>query len=196
MIITISREFGSGGQEIARALADHYKLKVYDENMLNEIGIHESYDIDQINQYDEAPRWRIRSRTVRGLTNSNIDNIAMKEFDFLREKARVGASFIVVGHCGESVLDGYDPITIFVSAAMDMKVERTMKQFGLSEKEAQALITKTDRNRKTYHKYYCDHKWGDSRFYDLCIDSSKLGVPQTVRFLITYIDMIQSNLPD
>ena len=52
MIITISREFGSGGQEIAQALADHYKLKVYDENMLNEIGIHESYDIDQINQYE------------------------------------------------------------------------------------------------------------------------------------------------
>ncbi|HAM31756.1 MAG TPA: cytidylate kinase-like family protein, partial [Erysipelotrichaceae bacterium] len=116
MIVTISREFGSGGQDIARALAAHYHVPLYDENMLSEIGIHESYDIDQLNQYDEAPRWMIRSRTVRGLTNSNIDNIAMKEFDFLRERARVGKSFIVLGHCGESILKEYGPVSIFVNA--------------------------------------------------------------------------------
>ncbi|WP_281521899.1 cytidylate kinase family protein [Dubosiella newyorkensis] len=67
MIITISREFGSGGRDISRALAAHYDVPLYDQNMLSEIGIDESYDIDRINQYDEAPRWMIRSRTVRGV---------------------------------------------------------------------------------------------------------------------------------
>lgn len=188
MIVAISREFGSGGQDIARALAAHYHVPLYDENMLSEIGIHESYDIDQLNQYDEAPRWMIRSRTVRGLTNSNIDNIAMKEFDFLRERARVGKSFIVLGHCGESILKEYDPVSIFVNADMELRIERTMQKFGLDEKEARALIKKTDRNRKTYHNYYCDNKWGDSRYYDLCIESSTLGVDETIDFLIDFID--------
>lgn len=188
MIVTISREFGSGGQDIARALAAHYHVPLYDENMLSEIGIHESYDIDQLNQYDEAPRWMIRSRTVRGLTNSNIDNIAMKDFDFLRERARVGKSFIVLGHCGESILKEYGPVSIFVNADMELRIERTMQKFGLDEKEARALIKKTDRNRKTYHNYYCDNKWGDSRYYDLCIESSTLGVDETIDFLIDFID--------
>lgn len=188
MIITISREFGSGGQDIARALARHYDIPLYDENMLNEIGIHESYDIDRLNQYDEAPRWLIRSRTVRGMTNSNIDNIAMKEFDFLKEKARVNASFIVLGHCGESVLRSYDPISIFVCSSKALKLKRTMEKFDLDEKEAEYLIKKTDRNRKTYHNHYCENKWGDSRYYDLCIDSSKLGVEGTIEFLIDFID--------
>ncbi|MCI9042005.1 AAA family ATPase [Dubosiella newyorkensis] len=142
MIITISREFGSGGRDISRALAAHYDVPLYDQNMLSEIGIDESYDIDRINQYDEAPRWMIRSRTVRGLTNSNIDNIAMKEFDFLREKARVKESFIVLGHCGESILKEYDPISIFVNASMDLRIERTMQEFELDEKEAYALTKK------------------------------------------------------
>ena len=106
------------------------------------------------------------------------------------EHADLGESFVVVGRCAEEVLKDYDnAIKIFVLGDYDAKVRQIMWQFDLPEEEAIDLIRETDKRRKGYHNHYSETKWGDSRNYDISINSSRLGIEGTAEFLKTYIDL-------
>ena len=95
---------------------------------------------------------------------------------------------MVVGRCSEKVLKGYPGlITIFILGDMEAKIQRIMEVDDLSRDEAKELIRKKDKKRKTYHNYYSEGKWGDSRNYDLSINSSRLGIDETVEAVIDYI---------
>ena len=110
------------------------------------------------------------------------------QFDILRKKAEEGESFVVVGRCAETVLKGSKAlVSLFILGDMDAKTERIMKLHSLDKETAVALITKTDKKRKSYHNYYCSVSWGDSRNYDLSINSSRLGIEDTAKFLASYI---------
>lgn len=188
MILTIGREFGSGGHEIAQKLADYYKLPLYDSNILKEIADVRNIDSDLLAEYDEVHKKPIISRTVRGMSSSPEQNIANMQFDFLKKKAEAGESFVVVGRCAETILKQYPAvISIFVLGDKEKKLERIMDKYQLSLEKAERLMLHTDRKRKQYHNSYCPIKWGDSRNYDISINSSKQGVEGTVRMLIEYI---------
>jgi cytidylate kinase len=110
------------------------------------------------------------------------------QFEFLKEKAAMGESFVIVGRCSESVLkDCPALISIFVLADMQCKVDRIKKLHNLSTQEAEQMIAKYDKKRKSYHNYYCTIKWGDSRNYDLSVNSSRLGIEKTIDFLEEYV---------
>ena len=110
------------------------------------------------------------------------------QFDFLKKKAAEGESFVVVGRCSEEVLKDYEGmITIFVLGDMDKKIERIKRIHDLTDKEAAELIEKQNKKRKAYHNYFCENKWGDSRNYELSINSSKLGEAATTDVLEDYI---------
>ena len=122
------------------------------------------------------------------------EHVAQLQFDYLKEKANAGESFVVVGRCSETVLkDNKDLIAIFVNGDKDQKVARVSKKYELSESQAADLMKKKDRARKMYHNINCDSKWGDSRNYELVINSSKLGVDKSVQMLIRYIDARVAN---
>jgi len=94
-----------------------------------------------------------------------------------------------VGRCAEYVLrDNPNMISIFILGDKEAKCKRVMEKYELDEKSAYARMKKADKMRKTYHNFYADGKWGDSRGYDICINSSTLGIEKTVNALITYID--------
>ena len=110
------------------------------------------------------------------------------QFDFLRKKAEEGASFVIVGRCAETILKGNPGlITIFVLGDMDAKIKRIAGLHLISRAEAERMIWRHDRKRKAYHNHYCEMKWGDSRNYDLCINSNKLGIERTTDTLEQYI---------
>ena len=181
VIISIGREFGSGGHEIAQNLADRFGLPLYDYNLLREIASEKNVSAANLEQYDEVPKKGF-SKTVRGL------NIAYMQFDFLKKKAAEGESFVVVGRCSEEVLKEYEGlITIFILGDMDKKIERIKRIHELTDKEAAELIEKQSKKRKAYHNYFCENKWGDSRNYELSINSSKLGEDATTDVLEDYI---------
>lgn len=189
MIISIGREFGSAGHEIAEKLAAHYKLPLYDHNLLDEIAGQKGLDSRELRDHDEVRRSKLLNRKVRGMDSSPAYNLALLQFNFLREKAESGESFVVVGRCSETVMKPYKGlISIFVQGDMDKKVARIMKLYHKTEKEAEDFIKEKDKRRRQYHNSHCDLKWGDSRNYHLCINSSKLGVDETLRILIQYID--------
>jgi cytidylate kinase len=188
LIISISREFGSGGHEIGEILAKKFDLPLYDNNLLKELTDKKHLDFADLKQYDETPRKRLFSRTVRGFSNSPEENIANLQFDYLKSMAENGDSFVVVGRCSETVLKGFDCLVpIFILGDLPSKIERIKTKYKLSENDAIALINKRNNERKSYHNHNCEVKWGDSRNYDISINSSKLGVEKTADFLEMYI---------
>lgn len=189
VIISIGREFGSAGHEIAEILAEKFQLKLYDYHLLREIATEKNVNAAELEPYDEIPKKGFGSRTVRGYSNSPQENIAYMQFNHLKKRAAEGKSFVVVGRCAEEALKEYKGlITIFILGDMDKKIERIMKLHNVSEKQAKEMIIDQDKKRKAYHNYFCEGKWGDSRNYDFSINSSKLGVDTTVEMLIDYIN--------
>ncbi len=188
LIISVGREFGSGGHVIAEMLSRKFGIPLYDDNLITEIAEKTGLSSDMIEKYNERPKHKIISRTVRGYSNSIEENIAKMQFDILKKKAAEGESFVVVGRCSETVLKEYPAlVSLFILADKDAKIERIMKLRDVSRQKAEALIDKSDRKRKSYHNYYCSLHWGDSRLYDLSINSSRLGIDKTADFLEQYI---------
>ena len=187
-IISISREYGSAGHEIGRKIAGDLGLKFYDRSLLDEIATEKNMDVSVLQKYDEQPRNVILSRRVGNHTNSPEEIIAEFQFDFIRKKAEEGGSFVIVGRCAETVLKDFDGlISIFITGERQHKIKRVMDYFGISENEAILKMARHDRKRKQYHNRHSDAKWGDSRLYDLCINSSPLGIDGTIRVLENYI---------
>ncbi|MCI8876373.1 MAG: cytidylate kinase-like family protein [Lachnospiraceae bacterium] len=187
-IIAISREFGSEGHEIARIIAEDLGLKLYDRSMLDEMADNMGIKVEVLEKHDEKPRNFFLTRTVGKYTNSMEEIVADMQFDFIKEKAESGESFVIVGRCADSVLRGMEGlITIFVIGTKEAKVKHVMDKFDLSESEALIKMARHDKKRSQYHNRHSDGKWGDSRFYDLCINSSLLGVQGTVKILEDYI---------
>lgn len=193
LLISVGREFGSGGHEIAEKLAEKFGLPLYDRNLLREVVAEKNLDLgktelEELERYDELTRNPWFSRTIRGYSNSPEENIASMQFEYLQRRAKQGESFVVVGRCAETVLNGYKGlVSIYILADMEAKLERVERMNGVSRLEAEVMIKRTDKERKLYHNYYCVHKWGDSRNYDICMNSSRLGISGTADVLEDYI---------
>lgn len=188
LMISIGREFGSGGHAIAEELSRRFDLPLYDSNLLEHIAREKNVEQNAYEEYDEQPRNRIFYRTVRGYSNSPQENVANLQFEMLRKMADEGKSFVVTGRCSETVLKEYPAlVSVFVLGDIPCKQKRVMEKYGLSSEEALLMMKREDRKRKSYHNYYCKGDWGDSRTYDLTINSSKLGIEGTAEMLESYI---------
>lgn len=189
VIIAISREFGSAGHEIAERIAKDREMTFYDRGMLDEIADEMNVRVEVLEKYDEKPRNFMMTRKIGKHSNSMEEIITEMQFDYIRKKAEKGESFVIVGRCSETVLQDFDGlISIFVSGDEDHKLERVMERYELDRPEAVSKMKRHDAKRKKYHNRHSDHRWGDSRFYDICINSSQLDVDGTVRVLENYIE--------
>ena len=188
LIVSISREFASGGRVIAKELAKRLNINYYDRNLLDEIASVKLGNVELMRQFDEAPKGFFLTRTVRGMTSSPEENIAQIQFEYLLKKAESGESFVIVGRCADEVLSEYPGLVkIFVLADEDKKVERVCELRDVNVDEARGIMLRHDKKRKAYHNHYCTIKWGDSRGYDICINSSRLGIEKTADFLESYV---------
>lgn len=192
LIISVGREFGSGGHVIARMLSEKYQIPLYDDNLLREIAGQRNLDAAELGKYDENPRNFFFTRTVRGYSNSPEENIARMQFDYLKRAADKGESFVVVGRCAEEVLkENPNMVSIFILGDMEQKILRTMEREHVSREKAVKMIETNDKKRKSYHNHYCQGKWGDSRNYEISVNSSRIGIDETTEILIQYIDKRQ-----
>lgn len=188
VIISISREFGSGGHDIAEQISNKLGLAMYDRSLLREIAKDMNVDTGLLQNYDEKPRNYILTRRVGKYSNSMEDILAEKQFDFIRKKAEEGESFVIVGRCAGTVLREFEGlISVFITGDTDYKLERIKERSQLNEEEALEQMAKIDRRRRQFHNRYSDHKWGDSKYYDICINGSPLGVAGTAEILEGYI---------
>ncbi len=188
LIIALGRQVGSGGHRIGGILAQRFDLPLYDRNLLAEIAAQRQLDPEALRQYEESPKSRFLTRTIRGLNNSAQAGLAELQFRFLEEKAAEGEAFLIMGRCAEYILrDHPGLISIFISRDLKDRVAVIRHAYGLSEAEALDFIRKGDKRRAAYHSEHCPTVWGHSESYDLTINTSRLGLEGTADFLEEYI---------
>ena len=188
IIVAIGREHGSGGHYIADLIARELGVKLYDKVSIEKEITSGGYSEELVSEMDEKPVNFFTSRRIGRFSNSLEVNVAEKTFAMLRSKAAEGESFVVIGRCGEQVLENNpNCISIFICDDPQFKLNRVMNKLGLNAEQAIEEIRNVDRSRKNYHNYYCDTKWGDARGYDLTVKSNVLGCERTVEMLVGYI---------
>lgn len=189
LIISVGREFGSGGHIVAANLAKHFGLPLLDSNILAEIARQTNSSEETLRKYDESARNLFFSRTVNGFSNSPEEVIAQMQFDYIKKKADSGESFVVIGRCADYVLrDNPALVKIFILGDMEAKIKRTAERENISEDKAKSRIAQCDKRRKYFHNTHTENKWGDSRSYDITINSTKLGLDGTTEVLADYIE--------
>ena len=194
-IVAIGREFGSGGHEIGKQLAAKLGVNFYDRNLLDHMWDGLDIDADEFEKYDEKSKTPFLTRRVRGHSSSIEDNLAHLQFEFIKEKANSGESFVIVGRCAEAVLRNHPGlISIFIMADESFKLKRIEEKFDLSPRKAENKMIRHDYNRKKYHNTYSQYKWGDSRGYDICMNSARLDIEGTVESLYRYVQDRRANL--
>ena len=185
IIITIGRESGSGGHAIAKKIADAMGIAYYDKKKLVEgtakiSGMNRSY----VKKLDEKPVGFPFSGRIGAFEESPESNVARMTFEYIRQIAESGESCVIVGRCADSVLKGNpNVIRIFVVGDAQEKNKRLAGIRQITVEEAELERKDTDRFRRAYHNFYSDTKWGDSRAYDLIVNSSRLGIQGTADFI-------------
>lgn len=198
-VITIGRQFGSGGRELGRRLADLFGIPYYDKELIAAASKESGIDPEYFEKADEQiPGTLIRALTAnlimgggaaRGQHALAGENIFKFQSDVIREVAQSG-SCVVVGRCADYILRD-EPLCIstFIYASTEDRIERIMRCHGArSPKEAAEMMRRIDKKRAAYYDFYTDKRWGAAISYDLCIDSSILGVEQTAQLLRDYVE--------
>ena len=191
LIISVGREFGSGGHIVAANLAKHFGFPLLDSNILSDIAKEKNTSEDFLRKYDESARNLFFSRTVNGFSNSPEEVVAQMQFDYIKSKADAGESFVVIGRCSDYILRGNPGLVrVFILGDEEAKVKRVMERENLSEDKARGLMEQSDKRRKYFHNTHSDDKWGDSRSYDITVNSSKLGLEGTSELIVKYIELM------
>lgn len=194
LIIAIGREVGSGGHEIAEKLAKHYNIPLLDKNILEDIANKKNVGSNDLKDVDKTFVFPLINRNVRGFSSSIQENVFLLQFEYLQERAKAGDSFVVVGRCGEDVLKEHDAlVSIFILGDKEVKKARIMQKYDKNDFMAERMMREKDTERKRYHNSFCEGKWGDSRNYDISVNSSVLGIDGTVEVLIDFIDRKRNN---
>ena len=190
MIISIGRQHGSGGREIARLLARELGIKCYDKEIVDEAAKHSDFSRDLINAYDEKRMSAFMLHAGGYGLNENFRlnmQVVSAQFDAMREIASKG-DCIFVGRCADYILrERSDLVSVFILGDMDERLKCLERRQGLDESAARKKIKEVDKDRSSFYKYYSDQVWGDAQNYDLCINSSRLGVEGTVKVIMDYI---------
>lgn len=190
LIISVGREFGSGGHIVAANLAKHFGLPLLDSNILADIAKEKNADEAFLRKYDESARNLLFSRSVMGFSNSPEEIIAQMQFDYIKARADAGESFVVIGRCADYVLrDNPGLIRVFILGDKEAKIRRTAEREGISLEKAKSRIEQCDKRRKTFHNTHSSNKWGDSRSYDITVNSTKLGLDGATELLIKYVEL-------
>ena len=199
-IITISREFGSGGREIGEKLAGELDVPFYDKNILEiaakESGICHDLFVQQDETYTNSFLYSLVmgnytiSPDGRIDTNMPINNkLFLAQFDTIRKIAQKGPC-VIVGRCADYVLKNEkNVLNFFIMGNMPEKKKRILERYDIEKGSVEDFINKTDKRRSSYYNYYTDMKWGQARNYDLCVNSSKTGIDGAVKILKSYIEI-------
>ena len=204
-VITIGRQFGSGGHEIGQRVADYFGIKCYDKELLSRAAKESGFCEEMIQNHDERPTNSFLYNLVMdtysfGYNSSSFvdmpisQKVFLAQFDTIKKIADEGPC-VIVGRCADYALAEYkNCINIFIHANEENKIKRVMEKFDLSEQKAKEMMIKKDKQRQSYYNYYSSKKWGRSDNYDISINSSKLGIEGTVNLLISYIENFEKQL--
>ncbi|MDY4046926.1 cytidylate kinase-like family protein [Negativibacillus massiliensis] len=184
-IITISREFGSGGRTIGKKVAENLGIPCYDRELIHKIAQESGFAEEYIQDAGEySPGGFLASAlSNRSFGPTNEDYFWEIQWKIITELAEK-ESCVIVGRCADYILrDKADCLTAFIHASMDYRADRIVRVYGEREVSPQERLRDKDKRRAAYHRFYTDMKWGDAKNYQITLDSGKLGIEQCVKIL-------------
>lgn len=199
-IITIGRQFGSGGKEIAEKIGKSLQIPVYDKEMLAVAAKDSGICQELFESHDENPTNSFLYSLVMDTysmgysPNAYMDmpinhKVFLAQFDAIKKLANKGPC-VLVGRCADYALDSYDNcLSVFIHANLDVRIRRIARMYDLTDAKAKDMILKTDKKRATYYNYYTNKKWGAAESYELCLDSSKLGIEGTTEAILSFLTL-------
>lgn len=198
-IITIGREFGSGGKEIGELLAKKLNVKLFDKEMLSvaakESGLCEEF----IKEHDETPtKSFLYSLVMDTYATSYASNpytempmnhkVFLEQFKAIKKIAD-NESCVMIGRCADYALEDNDNcLNIFIHSDLDERIKRISRKYDLTSGKAKDLINKTDKRRASYYNYFASNKWGEAKTYDITLNSNTLGIDKCVEFIYQYVN--------
>ena len=196
MIITIGRQFGSGGHEIGRRLAAALGYELYDKELLKLQAKHSGIAEKVLESYDEAPTSSLLYSIVMDVYpsmnyvgNTLNQQVFQAQYDTIRRLAD-GNSCVIVGRGADYILrDHPNLVTVFIHAPMDVRAARVAEYEHLSLEKARAMIQKADKRRASFYNFQTEKKWGHASEYMLSIDSSVLGYDGSVELISKFVEM-------
>lgn len=201
-IITIGRQYGSGGREIGKKVAEKLGVPFYDKELLARAAKESGYSEEMIRNHDERPNSSFLYNIAMdnfgmAINHTNVDlpigqKVFLAQFDAVKAIAGEGAC-VIVGRCADYALRELENcLNIFIFGKEDAKAARVSGLYGLTIEEAKKVCVKQDKKRQSYYNYYSDKKWGRADSYDLCIDSGKLGIDGTVDFIVNFVKELEA----
>ena len=202
-VITIGRQFGSGGREIGEKLAQAYDIKYYDKELIARAAKESGFCEEILMNHDERPTNSFLYNLVIdtysfGYNSSSFVDMPMSQkvflaqFDTIKKIADEGPC-VIVGRCADYALEGRDNvINLFIYADEDFRVRKIMEQYGMDENKARDNLVKKDKQRASYYNYYTNRKWGRAESYDLCINSAVLGIDGSVKLIKQFVEDFES----
>lgn len=197
-IITIGRQFGSGGHEVGEKLAKELGIKFYDKELIKIMAKKSGLCEKVLESYDEKPMNSLLYSIVMDVypsvmyTGPTIDQqIYQACYDTIRHVADEG-SCVIVGRSADYILrDHKELISVFIHADNAFRAARVKAEYHLPDDKVQDMLVKTDKKRASYYNFQSENKWGMAASYNLCLDTSILGIDGAVKLLLDYIGYVQ-----
>ena len=193
IIINVGRQFGSGGKSVANSLGEKLGIKVYNNEILSCAAEMSGFSKDLFLKKDEKKSMLtianiFGANRYGGAVSSGVSDIDIFKIqsDFIRSIAQK-ESAIFVGRASDYVLRDMDCLDVFICAPLEDRIKRVAQREGISADNAESLILKRDRERAAYYNYYTFGDWGVASNYDLCLDSSILGIDGSADFIIEFL---------
>ena len=184
-IITISREFGSGGRTIGKKVAEKLGIPCYDAELIQKIAEQSGFSENYIKDAGEyTPGGFLSSAlTNRSAGPTNEDYLWNIQYRIITELAEKGPC-VIVGRCADYILkDKADCLTVFIHADLDFRANRIVQEYGEREESPKQRLKEKDKRRAAYHRFYTNMKWRYGRNYHLCLDSGALGIDKYVEVI-------------
>lgn len=192
IIINVGRQFGSGGKRVAEALGEKLGIPVYDNELIVKAAAESGFSESLFKERDEKRRpWNVGNIFGANrygdpcLGGLNDGEIFKMQSDVIRKIASEGSA-IFVGRASDYVLRDMECLDVFVCAPMETRRTRIAELHNISEEDAEFMIEKRDKARAEYYNFFTFGHWGKASGYDLCIDSSLLGIEKTADFIIEF----------
>lgn len=188
-IITIGRQFGSGGREIGKRLAQQLDIPYYDKELLAKAAKDSGLCTDYLEERDECSTNSLLYSFVMGTRNltgqPSLEELAWKaQRDAVESAARQGGC-VIVGRCADAILKDYPHLLrVFLLADEDQRIAHVSRRDGIPPQEAAAKIRRMERSRAAYYQSITDQKWGQAKNYDLCLNVSRLGEARTLELIL------------
>lgn len=204
-IITIGRQYGSGGREIGHKLAESLGIKYFDNELLDRAAKDSGICQELFENHDERPTNSFLYSLVMdtysmGYASAVLSDMPLNhkvflaQFNAIKDIANEGPC-VMVGRCADYALEDYpNKVSIFVYGKLEKRIRRVAGRYNLSDAKAKEVIRKTDKQRSSYYNYYTSKRWGDIGSYDLCVDSSVLGIDGTVELIKDFVQKREERL--